>query len=158
MIADDPDPLELAQLVASSEPRDRRERWLRDGLTAWLKAGGELPLERCLQLERTPARLRLANRNVALRRAWRALGDADSQRRRAYLLAEELRRFCGAVLPRWREAGGPPRDASALRLALWDAVEAAPELAERGLGWRQLLEVVQRFPMEAAHDSREDEC
>lgn len=127
-----PEPLELAEVVASRPARDAADDWLARGFRAWLRADGAIPLERCLRLGATPAAICRARRNAALRAAW-ALLPLASDRARAERLAVELARFTTVILPAWREAGGAPAGTSRLRLALDEAVAADPGLVRRGL-------------------------
>lgn len=152
-----PEPLELAEVVASRPARDAADDWLARGFQTWLRAGGAIPLERCLRLGATPAVICRARRNAAIRRAW-ALLPPGSDRARAERLATELRRFTTAVLPTWQEAGGAPAGASRLRQALAEAATADPELARRGLSAEAIRKLCAgyEFEMELTHRLGDD--
>ncbi len=66
---------ERAQRLASGRVDAADVAWLSKGFSAFLAAGGALPLERCLGLPRNDCALRRACRDYWLRRAWQALDD-----------------------------------------------------------------------------------
>jgi len=128
----DADPLAEQQQVLD-EGFDRAQRlangragaddiaWLSKGFSAFLGAGGALPLERCLGLPRNDSALRRACRDYWLRRAWKALREETSPWRRSEKLAVAIKDFQSRRWPRWRLLSAPPAGASELELALLEA-------------------------------------
>jgi len=128
----DPDPLaeqqqvldegfERAQRLANGRAGADDIAWLSKGFSAFLGAGGSLPLERCLGLPRKDSALRRACRDYWLRRAWKALREETSPWRRSEKLAVAVKDFESRRWPRWRILSMPPGNASELELALLEA-------------------------------------
>lgn len=134
-----PDPHRLAAQFAAGVESAEAGRWLRDGIAAWVRAGGTVELEQCLGLASTPRRFRLAQRNYWLCRAAQALeesGEWSGAWSGAVLLAAKLDDFIARGPWRaWREAGAPPAEASELREALFHAarLNEGESLSERSM-------------------------
>ncbi len=120
------DPLSLLERAAAGDFDHEVRRFLADGAGSFLRAGGVVPLEKCLRLPGTPARLRKARRDVWLRAAWDAV-EADSDWGRSCALALEVARFGAALWPRWRVLQKPPAGTSRLRECLFQAFKVDPE-------------------------------
>lgn len=116
-------PALLAARIASGDCDAEAMQWLTRGLRNWITAGGAMPLERCLRLPNTPARMRRLQRDHWLRRAAREI-DADGPWRGACALKAELDTFMsrGGWLA-WRDGDAPPEGTSRLREALFYAVK-----------------------------------
>lgn len=134
-----------------------------DGLKAFFRAHGTVPMERCLGLPPPSARraFALAERDYWLAVAHR-LCDGATEWKRSQSLAVELQRFQAVIWPAWRDLDEPPPEASRLRSALFHAMHAAERApTARGLPSmpttaRQLHELVKRFPSESSQDSADD--
>jgi hypothetical protein len=110
-----------AQRLANGHAGADDLAWLSKGFSAFLGAGGSLPLERCLGLPRNDSALRRACRNYWLRRAWKALREETSPWRRSEELAVAVRDFQSRRWPRWRMLSTAPANASEVELALLEA-------------------------------------
>lgn len=86
------DALEMIERIAAGDFAPDVLRRLREGTSAWLLAGGEVSLERCMRLPNTPKRMRQAQRNEWIRRAALMTGEHTSYAA-AQKLEEELSRF-----------------------------------------------------------------
>lgn len=100
-----------------------RRAWL-----TWLRAEGDLPLERVLGIDRRS--LNQLQRN--LRDFWlgqaHALCAGSTRWKRSVSLADEVRFFQASIWPAWRDLAGPPDGASELRSALFEAFRAADKI------------------------------
>jgi hypothetical protein len=141
------DPLAALAAVVADDWDESCMRWARAGMATWLRAGGRIPLERCLRLPKTPAKLRQAIRDSHLRQA-ASLIDASTPYARARALEREIAAFMRCAWPAWRECSSPPPGTSRLREALFHALKAGDEAA---LSARQLATILgsvsgQKFP------------
>jgi len=124
---------ERAQRVASGRPNAADLAWLSKGFSAFLAAGGALPIERCLGLPRNDCALRRACRDYWLRRAWKAVGDDLSPWRRSERLATMVRNFRSRQWGRWRTLEAAPKMASEVELALFQAFNSAERVPETAM-------------------------
>jgi len=110
--------------LSQGDAADESIRWLRAGLSSWIKCGGSVPLERCLSLPTTPAKYKLLRRNFWLARAAETI-DSKSAWQGVTMLADELETFVTRGPWRvWRDLDSPPADASELRTALFYVAKA----------------------------------
>lgn len=92
---------------------------LQKGVDAWLNAGGAIPLERCLGLPSTHARVRRFRRDHWLCRA-ASLIEADGVSTGAQKLEAEWNKFLSrGPWSIWRDDAEPPPEASQLSRALF---------------------------------------
>ncbi len=124
---------ERAQRVASGRPSAADLAWLSKGFSAFLAAGGALPIERCLGLPRNDSALRRACRDYWLRRAWKAVGDDLSPWRRSERLATMVRNFRSRQWARWRTLEAAPKVASEVEFALFQAFNSAERVPETAM-------------------------
>jgi hypothetical protein len=124
---------ERAQRVASGRPTAADIAWLGKGFSAFLAAGGALPMERCLGLPRNDCALRRACRDYWLRRAWKALGDDLSPWRRSEKLATVVRNFRSRLWVRWRALEAAPKAASDVEFALFQAFHSSERVPETAM-------------------------
>lgn len=118
------EPLELAWRVASGQFDDSLLAVLSRGFAAFVNAGGDLSLERCLRIPRGSARFRVAQRNYWLAEVARATDGISSQWGLAVAISKELNTFitCGAWRA-WKELQDPPTGTSTLRTGLFYAAK-----------------------------------
>jgi hypothetical protein len=114
-----------AQRLANGRAEAEDLAWLSKGFSAFLGAGGALPLERCLGLPRNDSALRRACRDYWLRKAWKALRTEMSPWRRSEKLAIAVRDFQSRQWVRWRALDDVPPFASELEAALFQAFRSA---------------------------------
>ena len=118
-----------ASIVRSDWPADASKpptfAWLSKGFSAFLAAGGALPLERCLGLPRNDCALRRACRDYWLRRAWQALDDDLSPWRRSEKLAAVVRKFRMGRWVQWRTLEDAPILANEVELAVFEAFRSS---------------------------------
>jgi hypothetical protein len=114
-----------AQRLANGRLEAEDLAWLTKGFSAFLGAGGTLPLERCLGLPRNDSALRRACRDYWLRRAWNALRNEGSPWRRSEKLAVAVRDFQSRQWVRWHSLSQIPSSASELEVALFEAFRSA---------------------------------
>lgn len=113
--------------------------WLSAGFTAWIKAGGDVPLERCLHLPAGSRRRQIARRNAWVKAASTFLQER-SDYQTAAVLARELDRFLTrGRWPRWRREALPPQGCSDLEAALFFIAKANNG---EGLSSRQLRRIL----------------
>jgi hypothetical protein len=109
----------LRRLLASNGRDEAAARWVSDGLSAWLHAGGSLPLTRCLGLPTTPGKTQQLLRDAWIREAARYV-EAATEWQRACKLAEEIRRF-ERLWECWRNGKLPPPRATPTQACLFFA-------------------------------------
>ena len=124
---------ERAQRVASGRSTAADIAWLGKGFSAFLAAGGALPMERCLGLPRNDCALRRACRDYWLRRAWKALDDDLSPWRRSETLATSVRNFRSRQWVRWRALVSAPKTASDVEFALFQAFHSSERVPETAM-------------------------
>jgi len=124
---------ERAQRVASGRPTAADIAWLGKGFSAFLAAGGALPMERCLGLPRNDCALRRACRDYWLRRAWKALDDDLSPWRRSEKLATVVRNFRSRQWVRWRALDVAPKSATDVEFALFQAFHSSERVPETAM-------------------------
>jgi len=124
---------ERAQRVASGRSTAADIAWLGKGFSAFLAAGGALPMERCLGLPRNDCALRRACRDYWLRRAWKALDDDLSPWRRSEKLATSVRNFRSRQWVRWRALDSAPKTASDVEFALFQAFHSSERVPETAM-------------------------
>jgi hypothetical protein len=105
-----PDALDRLARIAAGRLTPADMRWLSAGARAFLDASGQAPLEQCLRLPTTPARVRRAKRDAALLQ----LGEGMSGRpwNDALQLADELEQFATEQWTTWCARRAPPLEAS----------------------------------------------
>lgn len=128
----------LARRVAAGKFDADVCTWLEKGFAARYLARGDIPLERCLALASTPAKLARAERDVHIFAAW-CCDLAPSPWQRSVALKAEVKRFLMDIWPRWREDPAPPAGASELRRHLFLAKTACERAG------------IRRFPETAEH-------
>ena len=124
---------ERAQRVASGRPNAGDIAWLSKGFSAFLAAGGALPMERCLGLPRNDCALRRACRDYWLRRAWKALDEDLSPWRRSEKLATVVRNFRSRQWVRWRTLDAAPKVATEVEFALFQAFHSSERVPETAM-------------------------
>ena len=119
------DPLRVATLVAAGEFNNDVREWLTARFAAWLNAQGEVPLERCLRLPSTAAKLRQALRDLWLSRLSAAMTAESSTWLRSVRISTELQSFLqrGPWL-QWRHRTDPPPETDSFRAALFYVARA----------------------------------
>ena len=134
----------LAERAAAGDFSDLAvRRWLADGMEAFLRADGTVPLEQCLRLPKSEEAQRLARRNRALRRAARLL-PRESLRATCIALELNWSRFVvGPMWRAWRDDDAPPEGTAGLYCALFDASRAHRSSARGTLGVRQLRTIIE---------------
>jgi hypothetical protein len=88
-------PLELVERMAAGYFDPEVHAFLRASASAWLLAGGEVPLERCMHLPNTPKRMRLAQRDQWIRCAATMTGKQT-----AYAAAQDVEQALSRFLSR----------------------------------------------------------
>jgi len=122
-----------AQRLASGRIEAADVAWLSKGFSAFLAAGGALPLERCLGLPRNDCALRRACRDYWLRRAWQALDDGLSPWRRSEKLAAVVRKFRMGRWVQWRTLEDAPILASEVELAVFEAFRSSERVPQSAM-------------------------
>ena len=122
-----------AQRLASGRIEAADVAWLSKGFSAFLAAGGALPLERCLGLPRNDCALRRACRDYWLRRAWQALDDDLSPWRRSEKLAAVVRKFRMGRWVQWRTLEDAPILASEVELAVFEAFRSSERVPQSAM-------------------------
>ena len=135
----------LARAASAGDrfPLDVHRR-IRDGLRAYVDAGGQRSLAACMGIAGKPGarsaagRLRFARRVTAIADAWDALEPEClnlSNWRRAEILSEHLKSFARDFWPTWKGKACPD-GTSLLRLALhraFAADESLPPMSTNGI-------------------------
>jgi hypothetical protein len=124
---------ERAQRLASGCVEAADIGWLSKGFSAFLAAGGALPLERCLGLPRNDSALRRMCRDCWLRRAWTTMGDELSPWRRSEKLAVAVRNFRSRQWIRWRTLLEAPKLVSEVDFALFQAFRSSERVPETAM-------------------------
>ena len=122
-----------AQRLASGRVEAEDVAWLSKGFSAFLTAGGALPLERCLGLPRNDCALRRACRDYWLRRAWQTLDDDLSPWRRSKELAAVVRKFRMGRWAHWRTLEDAPILASETEFAVFEAFRSSERVPESAM-------------------------
>jgi len=152
-------PMVMAVRTARADVDIFQMRWVSEGFRNWLKAGGTVPLERCLRLPSTPGQMARLRRNAWVAKAARVLaaapvtphGDQDSPATNNELahtqtaadLARELDRFVTrGGWSHWRHLPRPPADASKLRICLFHIVSSNNG---KSLGSKQVERILKHF-------------
>lgn len=113
--------------------------WLCEGFAIWYRAGGEVPLDRCLRLPSTFKKLRAIERRHYLLMAAAEI-EADGIWCKCVLLAEELQQFIArGAWKRWKDLAAPPGGTSQLRTALFHIARLN---AGRALTARRVFEIL----------------
>jgi hypothetical protein len=120
----------LATDVAEGRVGTQAAHWLAAGLRAWLRADGQVSLERCLQLPRRPDAARRALRDFWLRAASAHLGEGLPLHHRA-------RRLLGAALR--LQAGLSSGEPASVDEALAKAMSAGVALPATAQGLAKLV-------------------
>ena len=116
-------PVVLVQrLVAGRHADAETTDWLASGLSAWLNAGGTLPLLRCLGMPATVPKVKIAMRNLWLKEAVQFI-EAKTLRAKARILYNEAERFERRIWPAWRHLDTPPSHATELQKRLFLALK-----------------------------------
>jgi len=122
---DQHDAFELAQRIARGELGPDEQAWLAKAFSAFIAAGGALPLERCLGLPRNDYSFRRASRDYWLRLAWKSLEGSLSPWQRSEELAASIREFRTRRWARWRSLEEPPIYAEQAESALFWAFRSS---------------------------------
>lgn len=122
-----------AQRLASGRVEAEDVAWLSKGFSAFLTAGGALPLERCLGLPRNDSALRRACRDYWLRRAWQTLDESLSPWQRSKQLAAVVRKFRMGRWAHWRTLEDPPILASETELAVFEAFRSSERVPQSAM-------------------------
>ena len=121
-------PVVLVQrLVAGRHADAETTDWLASGLSAWLNAGGTLPLLRCLGMPATVPKVKIAMRNLWLKEAAQFI-EAKTPWAKAKTLCEETGRFERRTWPAWRHFDTPPSHATELQKRLFLALKTGAGL------------------------------
>lgn len=112
-------PMDLAWRVAAGQFNESVHDALRRGFAAFVDAGGDVPLERCLRLPRSTARFRLTQRD-----RWLAEVAGSTEGVTSWAKSVAVSQALDAFLARgawkaWRDLQDPPAGASNLRVALF---------------------------------------
>ena len=133
-------PVVLVQrLIAGRHADAETADWLAAGLSAWLNAGGTLPLLRCLGMPATVPRVKLAMRDLWLREAAQFV-SAPKLWGRAKGLAAEADHFERRTWPAWRHLDIPPNHASELQKRLFLALKTGIGFPGSIKQWSNILE------------------
>ena len=133
-------PIVLAQrLIAGRHADPETADWLASGFSAWLNAGGALPLLRCLGMPATVPKVKVAMRNQWLKEAAQFVGAAKPWAR-AKALSEEAERFERRAWLAWKHLDMPPNNASELQKRLFLALKVGIELPTSTKQWSNILE------------------
>jgi hypothetical protein len=120
-LAGEDDPLQAIAHFTDGAPSAGEMALLRKGFDAYLNAGGEIPLERCLGIAATHGARRRLKRDTWLRKA-AMLIDAGSSWARSQKLEAEWNRFISrGAWQAWRADDHPPPEATPLSEALFYA-------------------------------------
>lgn len=98
--------------------------WLAAGFSAWIKAGGDVPLERCLHLPASSKRRQIVRRNAWVKAAAAYLQEPNAYRASMVLERELLRFMTRGGWPRWMARMLPPDACSELDSALFFIAKA----------------------------------
>ncbi len=140
MLATSTPPIVLAQrLIAGRHADPETADWLASGFSAWLNAGGALPLLRCLGMPATVLRVKTAMRDQWLLEAAQFIGAAKPWAR-AKALSEEAERFERRAWLAWKHLDLPPDHASELQKRLFLALKVGIELPASTKQWANILE------------------
>jgi hypothetical protein len=139
----EPDIATLAERAAAGDRSDDVFTWLTGGLQAWLRADGEVSLERCLRLPRSRDAQRRARRDRALRRAAQLVPRLTARATYIALETEWGRFVCGPLWAAWRDDDEPPAGTSELHRLLFIASREHRSSARGTLVWRQLQRIVE---------------
>ena len=121
-------PVVLVQrLIAGRHADAETSDWLASGFSAWLNAGGTLPLLRCLGMPATVPRVKIAMRDLWLKEAAGFIA-ASKPWARAKALSEEGDHFERRTWPAWRHLDTPPRHATELQKRLFLALKTGAGL------------------------------
>jgi len=132
------DPIQFVQRLIAGQPLPCDLHVLAIGVKTWVDTS--IPLERCLHLPTTRAKLRGLARNRWLCEAWQAIPGDLTPWMRAVTLAAEVRHFQASIWPSWR-IYGKPADASQLRSALYEArLAAGKALPQTAVRLQQICE------------------
>ncbi len=116
-------PIVLVQrLIAGRHADAEISGWLASGLSAWLNAGGSLPLLRCLGIPATVPKVRVAMRNLWLKEA-AGFVAAPTSWAIARALSDECDHFERSTWPAWQRLDTPPRRATELQKRLFLALK-----------------------------------
>ena len=116
------DVLSSLERMCAGESSHEAMAMLRAGVSAWLRCGAELPLERCLGLPTTPGQLRRARRDAWLRKAAECMRVNSDPYAVATALAREIDIFLSrGGWAQWRDLTEAPAGATPLRRAIWEA-------------------------------------
>lgn len=111
--------IEFASRLAAGGADPSTLQWVQAGMAAWVRAGGEIPLERCLHLPRSPTSRRKMKRVEWVQIAANQL-DAKTDWGICTGLAAELNQFLSrGPWFAWKNMKNPPAEASNLRTALF---------------------------------------
>ena len=113
------DGLDLIERIAAGDFAPDVKARLRECMAAYLLAGAEVSMERCMRVPNTPHRVRLAQRDAWIRRA-ALLMKSRSSHAAAIALEGELYRF--VTRGRWAQLQGlraPPEGLASLTVCLF---------------------------------------
>ena len=120
-LATEDDPLQALAHFTDGALTERGAALLRKGIDAYLDAGGEIPLERCLGIPSTHAARRRLRRDSWLRKAATFI-DASSRWTGSQKLEAEWNKFISrGPWQAWRDGDYPPPEATPLSEALFYA-------------------------------------
>lgn len=113
------DGLKMIERIAAGDFAPDVQKRLRECMAAYLLAGAEVSMERCMRVPNTPHRVRLAQRDAWIRKAALTLENRSSHAA-ATDLESELRRF--VTRGRWAQLQGfktPPEGLAPLTVCLF---------------------------------------
>lgn len=140
MVHTDVNPMDLAWHVAAGKFSESVCDALQRGFAAFVDAGGDVPLERCLRLPTSTARFRLTQRDRWLAEVARST-EGKTPWARYVATSAALDAFLSRGQWRvWRDTQDPPAGTSNLRVALFytakfnDGEGLSPKQVERRVG------------------------
>lgn len=136
------DAMFLAAQVARGSLDQTVTAWLSTAFAAWIRAGGDVPLERCLHLPAGQKKRQIVRRNAWIRVAALCI-EGSGVHYISLALEREMARFLTrGGWERWKGQALPPRTCSDLDAALFFVAKAN---GGKGLSARQLRRVLGHF-------------
>ncbi len=115
------DPMDRVARVASGCLLSSDLKWLSDAFSSWVKADGDIPLERCLHLPTTQTAMRLMKRDRWICEAISLLPEREVWPASTRLAAEWNEFIARGPWRFWRGESDPPADAAPLSRCLFYA-------------------------------------
>ncbi len=125
------DAFAAARRIAAGIATDADRAWLQAGMATWLRAGGELSLERCLKLNGRRRGV-LAQRDELLLELRDAVGGPEAMLR-------SIAYFTVTSWPRWRGLAVAPAGASYLQRIAFDLLNLRCPIPTTSRGIRKAL-------------------